>query len=90
MNNPNVFWPLAFTTLSFALGLPDSQKLYPATVQSASDVSHRILQQLDPAVELAIERQEIPGAVIIAVHHGKVLWEKAYGHRQLYPDRYHF
>ncbi len=87
MNIPNVFWPLAFTTLSFALGLLDSQKLYPATVQSPFDVSHRILQQLDPAVELAIERQEIPGAVIVAVHRGKVLWEKAYGHRQLYPDR---
>ena len=38
-------------------------------------------------MELAIERQEIPGAVIVAVHQGKVIWEKAYGHRQLYPDR---
>ena len=60
--------------------------LFPAAAfsQTALD-SH--LAVLDPIVNDAIAQQQIPGAVLIVGHDGKVVHRKAYGSRALEPRR---
>lgn len=41
----------------------------------------------DKVIEEAIARQEIPGAVLAVVRHGKMAYLKAYGHRRLVPAK---
>ena len=43
------------------------------------------LAVLDPIVTDAIAQQQIPGAVLIVGHDGRVVYRKAYGSRALEP-----
>lgn len=43
------------------------------------------LAVLDPIVNNAIEKQQIPGAVLIVGHKGQVVYRKAYGNRAIIP-----
>lgn len=45
------------------------------------------LTVLDPIVDSAIARQEIPGAVVIVGHDGQIAYRKAYGNRAIVPRR---
>jgi uncharacterized protein YbbC (DUF1343 family)/CubicO group peptidase (beta-lactamase class C family) len=45
------------------------------------------LAVLDPVINDAIAQQQIPGAVLIVGHDGKVVYRKAYGSRALQPRR---
>ena len=45
------------------------------------------LTVLDPILNEAIAQQQIPGAVLIVGHDGKVVYRKAYGNRALEPRR---
>jgi uncharacterized protein YbbC (DUF1343 family)/CubicO group peptidase (beta-lactamase class C family) len=45
------------------------------------------LAVLDPIIEDAIAQQQIPGAVVIIGHDGRVVYRKAYGSRALEPRR---
>ena len=47
----------------------------------------RRLSVLDPIVNDAIALQQIPGAVLIVGHDGKVVYRKAYGSRAIVPRR---
>jgi CubicO group peptidase (beta-lactamase class C family) len=40
----------------------------------------------DQVIHQAIDKHEIPGAVLAVVRHGKMAYIKAYGNRQVYPD----
>jgi serine-type D-Ala-D-Ala carboxypeptidase len=42
-------------------------------------------QPIDDAVKAAIERGELPGAVVLVIHKGEVVYRKAYGDRQKKP-----
>src|SRR5580658_4990333 len=42
---------------------------------------------LDPIVEDAVARQQIPGAVLVVGHNGRVVYRKAYGWRSIEPVR---
>jgi len=42
---------------------------------------------IDRVIEKAISKADIPGAVVLVSRHGKILWRKAYGYCQLYPQR---
>src|ERR1700751_4234987 len=42
---------------------------------------------IDTLVQQAVERQEIPGAVVEIGHGGRVVFQKAYGERSLEPSR---
>ena len=45
------------------------------------------LAVLDPVINDAISEQQIPGAVVVVGHEGKVVYRKAYGHRAIEPRR---
>ena len=42
---------------------------------------------LDPVIENAVADHEIPGAVLLVGHHGRVVYRKAFGWRSLEPTR---
>src|SRR5581483_3443105 len=44
------------------------------------------LAAIDGAVEAALERQELPGAVVLVLHRGEVVFRKAYGRRAVRPE----
>jgi len=43
------------------------------------------LQQTDNIIQQAIDKKEIPGAVLAVVRRGKMAYLKAYGNKQVYP-----
>ena len=45
------------------------------------------LSNIDRAVAEAIERKDVPGAVVLVGRRGRVVWRKAYGSRALVPAR---
>ena len=69
--------PLAFC---LAASLPD---VAPAKVSMAS----ARLGYIDAAVNDAISRKEMPGAVVLVARRGGVVWRKAYGSRAILPQR---
>jgi uncharacterized protein YbbC (DUF1343 family)/CubicO group peptidase (beta-lactamase class C family) len=44
-------------------------------------------KEIDAAVQAAIERKEIPGAVVMVISKDRVLLHKAYGHSALKPEK---
>src|SRR5207247_10574924 len=45
------------------------------------------LAQMDKVIEQAIQKKELPGAVVLVGHHGRIVWRKAYGARAVEPQR---
>lgn len=45
------------------------------------------LSRIDAAVTQALEDQRAPGAVVLVLRQGKIVFRKAYGYRQLLPTR---
>jgi CubicO group peptidase (beta-lactamase class C family) len=45
------------------------------------------LSGLDSVINASIQNHEIPGAVLLVGHHGRVIYRKAYGQRSLEPAR---
>jgi uncharacterized protein YbbC (DUF1343 family)/CubicO group peptidase (beta-lactamase class C family) len=45
------------------------------------------LAGIDPIVAEAIQNKELPGAVVLVGHHGRIVWRKAYGARAVEPQR---
>jgi uncharacterized protein YbbC (DUF1343 family)/CubicO group peptidase (beta-lactamase class C family) len=45
------------------------------------------LAQIDQVVAQAVERKELPGAVVLVGRRGRVVWRKAYGARAVEPAR---
>jgi uncharacterized protein YbbC (DUF1343 family)/CubicO group peptidase (beta-lactamase class C family) len=60
--------------------------LFSAAAQCQTPLDAR-LAVLDPIINDAIAQQQIPGAVVIVGHDGKVAYRKAYGSRALVPRR---
>lgn len=59
--------------------------LIKATPESQG-VSSEKLMFADTAINAAIARGDIPGAVLAVVRNGRLIYLKAYGNRQVYPD----
>jgi CubicO group peptidase (beta-lactamase class C family) len=55
----------------------------PANSQSSTSD----LDVLDPIVQTAIQNHEVPGAVLLVGHDGRVIYRKAFGSRSLEPTR---
>ena len=60
--------------------------LFSAAAFSQTSLDSR-LAVLDPIVNDAIAQQQIPGAVLIVGHDGRVVYRKAYGSRAIEPRR---
>ncbi len=59
----------------------------PATVTPKPTPDSSRLQTVDAAIEQAIQDGNIPGAVLLVGHNGRVVYRKAYGSRSLEPKR---
>src|ERR1700686_435389 len=69
-----------------AVVLPASVLIGCATAFGQASLDSR-LAVLDPIIEDAIAQQQIPGAVVIIGHDGRVVYRKAYGSRAIEPRR---
>jgi uncharacterized protein YbbC (DUF1343 family)/CubicO group peptidase (beta-lactamase class C family) len=49
-------------------------------------MSAKHLAYIDQAVAAEIAKKQLPGAVVVAGRHGRVVWRRAYGHRALEPQ----
>ena len=56
-------------------------------VSSANTASPVKLGNVDAIIQQAIAEGDIPGAVLVVGHDGKVIYRKAYGERELEPKR---
>ena len=74
---------LAVTTAA-AVSHPEAQPIAAASAAAAPLVR---LAAVDAIIEQAIADGNIPGAVLIVGHNGKVVYRKAYGSRALEPKR---
>jgi len=61
-----------------------AQPLPKATPEEVGLDSHK-LQIADSAIQAAINKKSIPGAVLAVVRNGKMAYLKAYGNKQVYP-----
>ncbi len=83
---------LVRTLLAVALGLgapipaPAAEFPLPAAPPATLGVSAERLARIDAAVQKAIARGDLPGAVVVIVHRGRVVFRKAYGQRSQQPD----
>ena len=61
----------------------------PVINAERSNTRHRVnrFADLDAIVRGAVERGEIPGAVIVVGHNGRIVYRKAFGSRSLEPTR---
>jgi uncharacterized protein YbbC (DUF1343 family)/CubicO group peptidase (beta-lactamase class C family) len=74
--------------LTFAGGvLPAAETPLPLAAPESLGLSVDQLRQLDAAVQQALERDELPGAVVVVMHRGKVVFRKAYGNRSVLPEK---
>jgi uncharacterized protein YbbC (DUF1343 family)/CubicO group peptidase (beta-lactamase class C family) len=75
---------LAVTTAA-AVSHPEAQPIVAAATSAAAPPVR--LAAVDAIIEQAIADGNIPGAVLIIGHNGKVVYRKAYGSRALEPKR---
>ncbi len=86
--NPGLFfkWVTAsFLLISFC-AVPASAQL-PRANSSSVSVSASQLAGIDSAVNEAIGRRQLPGAVVLVARNGRVVWNKSYGARAVEPVR---
>ena len=59
----------------------------PVVVVDAAPPAEPNIASIDKAVDDAIVRGDVPGAVVVVWSHDKLVHRKAYGHRRVVPDR---
>src|SRR5205807_1589434 len=59
--------------------------LVAATAPAGDDAHASAWQPIDDAVKAAVERNELPGAVVLVLQRGKVVYLKAHGRRSEKP-----
>lgn len=72
--------------LAFLLARPISAQL-PTAPSARSGISAERLARIDTVVQQSIAQKELPGAVVLVGHHGRIVWRKAYGARAIEPQR---
>jgi uncharacterized protein YbbC (DUF1343 family)/CubicO group peptidase (beta-lactamase class C family) len=64
---------------------PAAEHPLPSARPEALGVSSAALDRIDGAVRAALERGQLPGAVVLITHRGKVIFRRAYGWRSKEP-----
>ena len=72
--------------LLFLLSFGNAQTLPKASPASAG-IDEPRLKMVDTVIDEAIANKDIPGAVITIVKDGLLIYEKAYGYKQLIPNK---
>ena len=70
-------------TKAAAHDLAHYEQLLPVASPESVDMDSRRLARIDTIVERYIAEEAIPGAVVGVMRHGKVVYRKAYGKRQM-------
>ncbi|QDT99821.1 exo-beta-N-acetylmuramidase NamZ domain-containing protein [Gimesia aquarii] len=82
---------LAICCLFFFSGLPSAFTAEPPRLPQvkpkAVGMDARRLAMIDFVVQRGLDRKSMPGAVVLVGYQGKVVFLKAYGDRQLKPER---
>lgn len=74
---------MSVSTLIFSAVAAPLKRVRPEKVGIAASK----LAKVDSAINDAINRDEIPGAVLAVVRHGKLPYLKAYGNKQVWPKK---
>src|SRR5205823_585394 len=64
-----------------------AEKPLPFAKPEQFAISAEKLAEIDAAVNDAIARGQLPGAVVVIVHRGHIIFRKAYGSRSLQPQK---
>jgi uncharacterized protein YbbC (DUF1343 family)/CubicO group peptidase (beta-lactamase class C family) len=73
--------------VALALLLAHSISAQVPSGPASAGVSTDRLSRIDAVVAESIKNKELPGAVVVAGHRGRVVWRKAYGSRAVEPQR---
>ncbi|HEX5704416.1 MAG TPA: exo-beta-N-acetylmuramidase NamZ domain-containing protein [Pyrinomonadaceae bacterium] len=73
--------------IALALLLARSISAQPPSGPAVAGVATDRLARIDAVVAESIKNKELPGAVVVASHRGRVVWRKAYGSRAVEPQR---
>ena len=80
MNRIFIFIAILLCSINISIAQP-LVKVTPEEV----GLDNNQLRSADNIIQLAIDKKEIPGAVLAVVRHGKMAYLKAFGNRQIYP-----
>jgi len=73
--------------VALALLLARSISAQLPSVPAGPGVSTERLSRIDAVVAESIKNKELPGAVVLIGHRGRVVWRKAYGSRAVEPQK---
>ena len=85
--NPRAWRLCAAALFVVCLTAQSSAAGLPRVAPEKAGMSAARLALIDAAVEEAVARKELPGAVVLVARRGGVVWRKAYGARALVPAR---
>ncbi len=83
-------WFAAVLTLAALCAADDAsaaEKPLPAAAPETFGIAREQLAKIDAVVNATIARGALPGAVVVVVHRGRVIFRKAYGARSLQPQK---
>ncbi len=72
---------------SCPIGTLGADRPLPAAAPESLNVSAEVLARIDEVMAQAIGKGDLPGAVVVVVHRGKVVFRRAYGNRSLEPGK---
>ena len=73
-------WTLIVASILFATGLASAEEPSPL-ISNGSGFSAERLENIDNYVKADISKGVIPGAVLVIVRHGKIVYQKVWGER---------
>ncbi len=59
---------------------------YSVSIPKESGIRHDLLLNIAPIVQKSIAQGNYPGAVILAAHHGHIIYRGVFGNRRILPD----
>ncbi len=77
---------LAILAIAFLVGGNPLRAELPTVDPTAVGMDGQHLERIDKAVAEGLAQKKMPGCVVCVGRHGKIVFLKAYGHRQLQPE----